>query len=57
MSVPAAGGWLWKRVTFVNPLPLANAWCKKSKAAGERAIARVLISVAFFCAFIRMGDV
>ena len=48
MSVPVAGEWLWKRVTFVNPLPLLNVWSKRSKAVGNRALAKGVIPAAFF---------
>jgi hypothetical protein len=48
MSVPVAGEWLWKRVIFVNPLPLANVWFKKSKAGRDGAFAQGINLAAFF---------
>ena len=53
MSVPVAGEWLWKRVIFVSPLPLANVWFKSSKAVGDRAFAQGPNPAAFSCAFDR----
>jgi hypothetical protein len=53
MSVPVAEEWLWRRDTFANPLPLAKVWPKKSKAAGDRALAQRLIPAAFSYAFDR----
>jgi hypothetical protein len=53
MSVPVAEEWLWRRVIFVNPLPLPKVWSKKSKAAGDRAFAQGMIPAPFSCAFDR----
>ncbi len=53
MSVPVAEEWLWRRDTFVNPLPLAEVWSKKSKAAGDRVLAQRVIRAAFSYAFDR----
>ena len=53
MSVPVAEEWLWRRGTFVNPLPLAEVWSEKSKVAGDRAFAQGMTPAAFSCAFQR----
>jgi hypothetical protein len=53
MSVPVAGEWLWKRVIFVNPQPLANTRFKRSEAVGIGRLGQRITLAAFSFAFDR----